>query len=114
MNMTPSQERAIQEIIENSIRYQFSGDDLETRRRAPLAVLAHSDYEFKQFNIAFYPRYISVVVEIGLRGDEGTAAALFGRDYRHYHIGRRGGIELLNPKRKKDGRGKSAFFCITL
>lgn len=39
-----------------------------------------------------------VVLEVGMVSDEGTMASVFCRDYRHLWIGKRGGIELLNPR----------------
>lgn len=45
------------------------------------------------------------VIECGLIGDEGTAAAIFCRDYRHIQIKKNGGLVLLNAQRKRESLG---------
>lgn len=53
--------------------------------------------EFKTFDVkVLIPnRLISLVVEYGRKGDEGTYASLMCRDRRHFMIRKRGGIELV-------------------
>jgi hypothetical protein len=38
---------------------------------------------------------VFVVSEYGMIGDEGTAASMMCRDYRHFAIGSRGGVKLI-------------------
>lgn len=49
-------------------------------------------YEIKEWNIAEFPYFVSLVSETGLIGDEGTMASIFARDRAHLFIGKRGGI----------------------
>lgn len=59
-------------------------------------------YEIKRFEIHQRAdlQMAFLVVETGLKNDEGTAASILCRDYRHILLGVKGGVELLNPKRK--------------
>ena len=53
----------------------------------------HADkYEIKQFEITDCEYFVSVVVEVGMKDDEGTLAEVFCRDRAHLFIGKRGGI----------------------
>lgn len=48
---------------------------------------------------------VSLVIEVGSEGDEGTLGSIFCRDYRHIFIGRSGGLKLVNAKAKSKSRG---------
>lgn len=48
---------------------------------------------------------IHFYIEIGITGDERTAASIFCRNRRHIIITKRGGIQLMNAKRKSLSRG---------
>jgi hypothetical protein len=62
--------------------------------------------EIKQFEVeAAEDGGCFVLVETGRVGDEGTLAAIFCREYRHAHIGKRGGFHLLNAKQKSKAWG---------
>lgn len=62
-------------------------------------------YELKKFEIEERPTYIAVNTVVGLKNDEGTAAAMLSRDNRLITIGPRGAVELLNAKKKSARRG---------
>ena len=50
------------------------------------------EYEIKEWEVDENEYFVSLVVETGLKGDEGTMAAIFGRDRAHLFIGKKGGI----------------------
>lgn len=76
--MTKSQEKAIEKI-------RKLGEELFWGRA--------DEYEFKEFDIKeLNYGTISLVVETGMKNDEGTLAAIFARDRAHLFIGKRGGI----------------------
>lgn len=49
-------------------------------------------YEIKEWTVRECEYFVSLVVEYGLKNDEGTMAAVIGRDRAHLFIGKRGGI----------------------
>jgi len=56
-----------------------------------------SDHELKKYEITpIAANLSSLIIEIGMVGDEGTAASLLCRDYRHYIIYRGGGVALVS------------------
>lgn len=73
--MTNSQERAIKRIKELTNEILYS-----------------ENYEIKKFEVTDCDYFISVIIETGLKNDEGTLAAVFGRDRAHLFIGKRGAI----------------------
>lgn len=76
--MTKSQEKAIEKIRKLGEELFYGGAD---------------EYEFKEFDIQELNNgTISLVVETGMKNDEGTLAALFTRDRAHLFIGKKGGI----------------------
>jgi hypothetical protein len=82
--MTPAQQKALDRIKAEIVRQKSNGKP-ETS-------------EFKKFEVtdgADTP-LVFLVTEYGMKGDEGTMAALMCRDYRHFMIGKRGGVELLS------------------
>ena len=58
------------------------------------------DSEIKQFKVEETPHFVSLVIEVGLKGDEGTLAAVFGRYRAHLFIGRKGGLTYVDKKGK--------------
>lgn len=62
------------------------------------AVNLHGDfsknYEIKQWEVEEYETFISLVVEVGMIGDENTYASIYGRDRLHVFIGKKGGVTL--------------------
>lgn len=67
----------------------------------------HADkYEIKQFDINDCKYFVSVVVEVGMKDDEGTLAEVFCRDRAQLFIGPRGGIRYPVSKKMKDGSWK--------
>ena len=59
------------------------------------------NYEIKQWEIEEYETFISLVVEIGMIGDENTYASIYGRDRIHVFIGKKGGVTMPIYKKNK-------------
>ena len=61
-----------------------------------LAMERYSNYaethEIKELEVRDYDYFVSVVIETGLKDDEGTLAEFIARDRAHLFIGKRGGI----------------------
>ena len=73
--MTKAQEKAIKKI-----RTLVESD------------LYSDSYEIKKWDIDENEYFVSLVIEFGLKNDEGTLAAVISRDRAHLFIGKRGGI----------------------
>ena len=73
--MTNAQKRAIARI-DDLVRKEFYNDK----------------YEIKERKIDENEYFVSMIIEWGLKNDEGTMAAIFARDRAHLFIGRKGGI----------------------
>lgn len=72
----------------------------------------HADkYEIKKFEIDECEYFVSLTVEVGLKGDEGTMAEILCRDYAHLFIGKRGGITYPVCKKMKNGSYKHYTKC---
>ena len=76
-----------------------------------------SEYEFKKFEVEQHQwanvitptklnTMVYVIAETGRKGDEGTMAAVYARNYRVFAIGRCGGVKLVNAKTKARSRGR--------
>jgi len=65
---------------------------LERVRALVESELLSDEYEIKIWEISDCKYFISLVVEYGLKNDEGTLASLIARDRAHLFIGKRGGI----------------------
>ena len=85
MKITKSQEKAIERLRRDAVDSLFFGDD----------------YEFKAFEIIEGKYNISIVIETGMIGDEGTMAEIFGRDRAQFFIGKRGGIHYWRERKHK-------------
>ena len=96
--MTNAQKKAIKYLRREVTRLHSYGEDTK--------------YEFKKFEVEEFTWAVSVVTEFGMVDDEGTMAAHLCRDYRHFFIGKRGGIKLMNGK-KKNISGAAAFYSLT-
>ena len=59
--------------------------------------------EIKVWEIDENKYFVSLVVEYGLKNDEGTMAELYCRDRAHLFIGKRGGVTYPVSKKLKDG-----------
>lgn len=87
-------------------------------KRLQKAVLHHDglgesfggEYEYKRFEVSESEGLVFVNSEVGRVDDEATLAAILCRKHRHFAIGPRGGVELLNAKNKHRARG----FCNAL
>ena len=82
--MTKAQERAVERIRRQAKQDLFFGDKCE----------------FKLFEVDENPYFVSVVVEVGMIGDEGTLASAFCRYHCQLFIGKRGGIRYPYHGRK--------------
>lgn len=74
----------------------------------------HADkYEYKTFEVEEIGYGIVTVYSVvGLKGDEGTMAAILCRTTRHIAIGPRGGMKLLNS-RKGTVTGRKVTWALT-
>jgi hypothetical protein len=66
-------------------------------------------YEYKLFEVTYsdVAKIVFLRTEVGMKGDEGTMAAILARKHRHFAIGVKGGVELLNAiSRSKTGKVK--------
>ena len=79
-------------LFENNDRYAFQKD-------------SPHEIKYEKTTMEKGWRFVSYVLEIGLVGDEGTYAALFARDRRHFFIGPRGGVKLVNAKHTSKANG---------
>lgn len=86
--MTKSQENAIERIKRLAARDLMFGDK--------------SKYEFKEFKTDENEYFVSVVLEVGKKGDEGTLAEVFCRDRAQLFVGKRGGITYPVTNKKGD------------
>ena len=50
------------------------------------------NYEIKQWEVEEYKTFVSLVVEVGMIGDENTYASIYCRDRLHVFIGKKGGV----------------------
>ena len=74
--MTKAQENAIARI----------------KRMAEQTLCYSEDYEFKEWEVKENEYFVSVLLETGLKNDEGTWASIIARDRAHLFVGKRGGI----------------------
>ena len=67
----------------------------------------HADkYEIKKFEISANEYFTDVLVEIGMKDDEGTMAEIFCRERAQLFIGKCGGITYPVSKQLKNGKWK--------
>lgn len=90
--ITPLQEKTIRNI-------RKMAENLHSSRYA-------DKYEIKTFEVEDCKYFVSLVVEVGMKDDEGTLAEVFCRDRAHLFIGPRGGIRYPVSKQMKDGSWK--------
>lgn len=92
--MTRAQEQAVarvRKLVEREIKGIYGDKDC---------------YEIKCWEITEYDSFIALVVEYGMKGDEGTLAEVIGRNRAHLFIGKRGGITYPVSKKLKSGEYK--------
>ena len=92
--MTKSQERAIERIrklAEKEMNESFK------------------DGEIKNWEVEENEYFVSVVVEIGGKNDEGTMAEIFCRDRAQLFVYKRGGIKYPVSKQLKNGEWKHYY-----
>lgn len=85
--ITPAQAKAIERLKQQIVVRHSLGHPEE--------------HEFKKFETNFFHGVLFLVSEYGRKNDEGTMASVLCRDYRHFKLGRKGKITLLNAKDKK-------------
>ena len=86
--MTPAQEKAIAMLREQMVR-----------------AYGHTDYEYKKWEVKPQDGFVSLLAEVGMKGDEGTMAAVYCRECRHVFIGLKGGLTLANAKDPTESKG---------
>ena len=59
------------------------------------------NYEIKKWELEEYDTFISLVVEVGMIGDENTYASIYCRDRLHVFIGKKGGVTIPIYKSNK-------------
>ena len=59
------------------------------------------NYEIKQWEVEEYETFLSLVVEVGMIGDENTYASIYCRDRLHVFIGKKGGVTIPIYKSNK-------------
>lgn len=89
--MTKAQERAVSRI-------RWMAENLH--------YYAKEDYEIKEWKVEECECFVAVVVEVGMKGDEGTLAQALCRDRAQLFIGTRGGITYPAHHIKKNGEYK--------
>ena len=89
--MTKAQERSIEMLRKKAMSELFFG--------------GAEKYEFKQFEVKEYEGYLSLTIETGLKGDEGTMAEICARDYCFLFVGDRGGVTWYSRK------GTKRYWC---
>ena len=89
--MTKSQERALNKIKRLAEKWANEGFE---------------DGELKKWDVEENEYFVSVIVEIGGKNDEGTQAEVFARDRAQLFIGKCGGVTYPVYKRLKNGTYK--------
>lgn len=76
---------------------------IERIRKAAENMHGHcsDSYEIKEWTVDENEYFVSLCFEVGLKGDEGTMAALIARDRCQLFIGKRGGISYPVSKNGK-------------
>lgn len=81
---------------------EISLDDINpAQRRAAdrlISSITFTDFEIKKLSVTRFDnrRSVTVYVETGLAGDEGTLASVFGRSKRHFTVGPRGAVKIIS------------------
>lgn len=87
LDITKIQLKTVQKIIKEIYRYHGTIGKSEFKQ-----------IKMDTFNDSFKGFFL--LIELGDINDEGTLKEIFCRDRRHFHIGVRGGINLLNTNKK--------------
>lgn len=97
IKMTKSQEREIERLIVDFFRYT--------------SLLSPEKYEIKKLDIMETTyKTVIVVIETGMKGDEGTAASILCRSMRQFFIGPRGKVHWYEKGKPTTGKYQSARF----
>lgn len=81
--MTQAQERAVRKI-----------------RKLTDGIMFGDEWEIKEWTVHENEYFVSVIVETGMKNDEGTLASVFCRERAQLFIGKRGGIRYPVYKKK--------------
>ena len=76
--MTDGQAKALCRVLKMAETFDFSH--------------GKGEYEIKEYEVKDCEYFLSVVIETGMVGDEGTMASILCRNRVHLFIGKRGGI----------------------
>jgi hypothetical protein len=90
--LTPSQVKAITQIQQYKLRGEISKS------------FGREYMEVKQFSVQNLGHVVSVVVEVGNKGDEGTMGAIYCRSRGHFFVGRNGKISIAGKEGRKQNR----------
>lgn len=71
------------------------------KQAAILEWVRDNDHEIKIWEVQDCEFFVSVIVEVGLKGDEGTLASVFGRNRAHIFVGPKGGLSYPTKKGKR-------------
>lgn len=71
-------------------------------------------YEIKQYEVSDCDYFLSVVIETGSVGDEGTLASIICRERAHLFIGKRGGITYINKRGTQKRFTRGSLLTISL
>ena len=98
MKVTNSQAQALVKILKKAESFSYS----------------KGEYEIKEYKITDCETFLSVVLEVGMIGDEGTMAQIFCRDRVHLFIGKKGGITYPTSKRRKTKRFDGSLLGVAI
>lgn len=96
--MTKAQQRIVEILKERFIKEKAYSGNVD-------------NYEYKKFEVEECKRVYSnkidiyIFASVGKKNDENTLASIYCRDNVHVRIGVRGGITVINAKRKSDSKG---------
>lgn len=87
--MTNSQKEKIEILKSNFFKFHCFGDE--------------NNYEIKRCDIddEFSKSFVSMVIVVGMKNDEGTYAEIIARDRAHYFIGKRGAVSIPKNSSKQ-------------
>ena len=101
MSVNAKQQKTIDYLIANVLTEQYGS--------------TAASYEIKFTKVNSSPicdDFVSLTIETGMIGDEGTAASILCRTYRHIFIGVAGGCELANPLKKGRTINRGVWHCL--
>lgn len=76
------------------------------KAKAEISLFHGDGYEFKELKVKNLGPFVSVSIVVGLKGDEGSLAAILCRDRFHCFVGKRGGVTYPVNYQCKNGNWK--------